>query len=221
MMKIVKKIPALLLALLLTLSMVPAVRAAYSNVIYMENADEFIFLPGSDYSDSDLFLNFKDVMPGDTISQQIVLINDASARMKIMVYMRSRGAHEDSVDVLSQMKLRVENETDTVLFEAGAHETAQLTEWTYLGTLYSGGEVVLDATLEVPVTMDNQFQEQVGYLDWEFRVEQMLVAGEVPEPPETGDETPVLLYGGLMAASCLGLILVLIPRRKKEEQEDC
>lgn len=215
-----RRMSCLLLALVLAASMVLEVRAAYGNVSYQEDAEEFIFSPGSEYSPTDLFPHFKDVMPGDSISQRIVIRNDASKKVKIKVYMRSLGAHPDSEEFLSQLGLRVEKGEDTVMFDAAAHETAQLSEWTYLGTLYSGGEVELNVILDVPVTLDNMFQELVGYLDWQFMVEQLPVEPDDPKPPQTGDESPLLLYGGLMALSGILMIWLLIPRRKKDEEAE-
>lgn len=218
-MHIWKRISALFLVLMLAASMIGHVSADDSDVVYEEDAAEFIFLVGSEYSASDLFHHFKDVMPGDTLTERIIIRNDASKEVKIKVYMRSLGAHEDSIPFLSQLVLHVENQEDTIMFDA-AHETGDLTDWICLGTLYSGGEVVLDVTLQVPVTLDNTFEELIGYLDWEFMVEQFPVEPDDPKPPQTGDDNSLLLYGGLMAVSGLLLILLLVPRRKKEEENE-
>lgn len=218
-MHIWKRISALFLVLMLATSMIGHVSADDSDVVYEEDAAEFIFLVGSEYSTSDLFHHFKDVMPGDTLTERIIIRNDASKEVKIKVYMRSLGAHDDSIPFLSQLVLHVENQEDTIMFDA-AHETGDLTDWVCLGTLYSGGEVVLDVTLQVPVTLDNTFEELIGYLDWEFMVEQFPVEPDDPKPPQTGDDNSLLLYGGLMAVSGLLLILLLVPRRKKEEENE-
>ena len=64
-----KKIISVCLALLLVLSCVSAQAAAQVN--YEGGAEKFVFLPGSTYSDSDLFESFKQVMPGDVLTQRI------------------------------------------------------------------------------------------------------------------------------------------------------
>ena len=105
------------------------------------------------------------------------------------------------------------------MFDAAANETAQLTEWTLLGTLYSGGEVNLNVILDVPVELDNMFREYVGDLDWEFMIDEYEIDPDDPQPPQTGDETPVWLWGGLAVGSlCLLILLPILWKRKKEEQ---
>ena len=67
-----KKITTVLVLLFALLFAVTAVYAADSNVDYLGSAGDFVFAPGSSYSPTDLFSNFKDVMPGDNITQKIV-----------------------------------------------------------------------------------------------------------------------------------------------------
>lgn len=220
-----KRLVCLLLALCVILAM-PAY-ADGGSVTYSGDAGEFVFAPGSDNSLTDLFPNFKDVMPGDKLTQQITVKNDASDKVKVKIYIRSLGAHEDSVEFLSQLKLTVapsaENEM-AYMFDAAANETAQLTDWVCLGTLYSGGVVNLDVTLEVPVTMGNEFQDQIGYLDWEFMVEESPAEGTDPKPPvQTGDETPlkgILVLLGVSACALIVLVLVYFKRKKKEGEDE-
>ena len=212
-----KRLFAFLLALLTLLALAVTAFAAEGNVTYSGAAGEFIFAPGSEYSPTDLFSNFKDVMPGDTLSQRIVVKNDASRDVKIKIYMRSLGAHQDSAAFLSQLRLRVEQVADTVMFDAAADQTAQLTDWTCLGTLYSGGTVELDVLLEVPTSLDNTGMDMVGYLDWEFMIEELPIDPTDPEQPKTGDETNLTLYLLLLAASCAVLVWVLLMLRRKKK----
>ena len=101
------------------------------------------------------------------------------------------------------------------MFAAAADQTAQLTDWVYLGTLYSGGECELIVTLDVPVTLDNQFKELVGYLDWEFAVEELPVEPTDPSPG-TGDDSRLWLWGALIALSLTAAAVLL--RRRREEK---
>ena len=218
-----KKVFAMILALSFLLT-IPA-QAAEGNVIYDGLTYEIVFAPGSDHSLTDLFPDFKDVMPGDTLTQTITVRNEQSSQVKVEIYLRSLGAQEGSEEFLSQMKLKVAHSEENrmaYMFDAYANETAQLSDWVCLGMLYSGGEVNLDATLEVPVTMGNEFQDQIGYLDWEFMVIEYPVDEDDPKPPQTGDETPIWGLVGVMALAVAGLIvlLILMKRKQKEGQDD-
>ena len=215
---------SLILALLLVIGCAAPAFAAAGNVFYSGDAGEFIFAPGSEYSLTDLFPNFKNVMPGDTLAQPITLKNNASNEVKVEIYIRSLGAHEDSEGFLSQLKLRIEKSQDNTMaymFDAYANETAQLTDWVCLGMLYSGGEVNLNVILDVPVELDNRYQEQIGYLDWEFKIIEYPVEDTDPEPPKTGDEIDLTIPIVIMAV-CAVSIFVLIPVvKKKRGGDDC
>jgi len=218
-----KKILTLLLTFVLLLSSTVTVFAADGKVTYSGNAGSFVFEPGSDHSLTDLFPNFKGVMPGDKLTQQITVKNDADNNVKVKIYVRSLGAHEDSKAFLSQLGLKVKTSSENemaYMFDATASETAQLTDWVCLGTLYSGGEVNLDVTLNVPVSMGNEFQDQIGYLDWEFKIEEYPVEDTDPKPPQTGDNSNLGLWFALMICSLFMLIILLVWRKKDREIEE-
>ena len=136
--------------------------------------------------------------------------------------MRSLGAHEDSVKFLSQLRLRIEKSEENTMaymFDAAANETAQLTDWVCLGTLYSGGEVNLNVILDVPVELDNAYQQQIGYLDWEFMIEEYEIEPTDPEPPKTGDNFQIWIWLGLMLMSLLALVILILAWKQGDKKK--
>lgn len=72
--------------------------------------------------------------------------------------------------------------------------------------------------MEVPATLDNQFQDAIGYLDWQFKVEEMPVEPEDPKPPQTGDTFSLPFFIALMTASGFcPIFLMMLKRRKAKE----
>jgi len=205
----VKKLLSLMLTLLLVFSLSTTVFAAGS-VTYDGNANKFVVAP------ENLFSAFQDVMPGDTLTEQIEIKNTTSKDYKIKAYMRSLGAQEGTDDFLAQMKLTVKPSTKSSLFEAPADETAQLTDWVYLGTIRYGGKITLDVKLEVPITMGDDYQNETGYIDWQFKVEEIPLD---PDQPATGDGANIALYGGLLALSLLALAVLMFARKRRSAEK--
>ena len=217
-----KKILTLFVAFLLCMMAVLPVSAADGKVTYSGNAGNFVFAPGSDHSLTDLFPNFKGVMPGDTLTQKITVKNNADDKVKVEVYIRALGAQAESAEVLSKLNLKVQKSAENemaYMFDATAEQTAQLADWVCLGTLYSGGEVNLDVTLSVPVELDNQFQNKIGSLDWEFMLKEFPVENTDPTPPPPTGDISIGLVAGIAAASAVLFILLLWLRKKSQEKE--
>ena len=241
-MKISRPVFAALLAIVLAVSTCVPALAAQGNVSYVGGAEKFIFSPGSEYSPTDLFPDFKNVVPGDTLTQQIYVKNDLPSGTYIRLYIRSLGAQEGTEEFLSHMQLQV-NQYIYPLFDATADQSAQLTEWKYLGNIYPGSHIVFDLNLHVDPELGNEFQSAIGYIDWEFKIEEIPYEPDdpddpvhpdpkpVPDPkptpteparpvpetaivPKTGDESHLLLWIVLMVA-CAGMAAALVVRKKK------
>ena len=224
--KTLKTISALALALLLLLGM-SATAFAESKVTYEGGAEKFVFLPGSEYSETDLFENFKGVMPGDVITQEITVQNNYTKAKKVNIYLRAVvhdeqgnplseevARTEDLVsmqDFLSQLTMTVK-QGDKVLFSASPDELDGLKENVLLGTFPGRSKTILTVELSVPIELGNEYANRVGEVDWVFTAE------EVTKTVQTGDDSDLILWAALMTLSLVtaaGVILTL--NRKNKE----
>ena len=197
---------------------------AQGKVIYSGNAEKFIFRTDSVYSPTDLFSKFKDVMPGDVLTQTITVKNDAEEKIKVKIYLRSLGADQASAEFLSKLNLsvRVHREDGMEeLFELSEEAMARPTDWFCLGTVCPDGEVDLDIILTVPTELGNSFQNQIGCLDWEFMAEELPTEQDGPMPP-AGDGFQTEPW--LLAAICFGVVALTVflwgGSKRKEKAHD-
>ena len=72
---IAKKSISFILMLLLVMSFATTAFAADSSITFTGFSSGFEFQPGSEYTATDLFGNFKNVMPGDTVSKIVTVEN--------------------------------------------------------------------------------------------------------------------------------------------------
>lgn len=225
-MKFVKKISALLLALLLVAS-ISVCAFADGSVTYQGGAEKFVFLPGSEHSSTSLFNSFEGVMPGDKISQEIVVRNNFLSSYAVRIYMKAIPHNEttnplqpkvaDKEDVasmtefLSQLSMTVK-QGSKVLFNASPAELGGLSDYVLLGTFSKGGKTTLTVELNVPIELGNEYANRVGEVDWVFMAEQIPID---PNNPKTGDNSNIWLYAGLCGLCVVGVAAVLVIRKKK------
>jgi hypothetical protein len=211
----------LLTALVLAAAFAP-IASADGKVSYAGSTRRFLFEPGSEHSLTDLFTDFKDVMPGDSITQTVTVRNIAITKIKADIYIRARGAWEESEDFLSKLNLKVKKSKDNemgYMFDAAASEKDGLKDWVHLGTIFCGGEVNLDVTLTVPTDLSNEYQNKIGYLDWEFMVHELPVSPDDPIPPQTGDNSRMAWLIAVMAVSVIAIVVLIILRNKNRDEE--
>lgn len=185
--------------------------AADSSVSYEGGAEKFIFLPG----DGNLFSDFTGVMPGDSLHQNIAVRCEAKGGVNL--YLRAEGIEETKKGFLEQMTLTV-CRGETVFSEGTAGEPAGLTENILLGHFREKEEISLEVILNVPLEMDNRFQDAAGEITWVFTAEEMgsqeatnssgnrgssadggRVSGNSGRREETGNENSAIPGGGQTA----------------------
>lgn len=224
--KTFKILGALSLCLVLMLGLSTAAFAE-SSVIYQGGAEKFVFLDGGENDSTDLFRGFKGLMPGDEVSQDIIVKNSYTGVENVRIYLRALPLEEtentpapetaeqsDSVsmsDFLSQLSMTVK-QGDKVIFQASPAELDGLKEDVLLGTFTGQAQTVLTVTLSVPIELGNEYMDQSGKVIWLFTAE------EIPATnPKTGDESNAILWISVMAVSLITVAaLMFFYFRKKK-----
>ena len=183
---IAKKSISFILMLLLVMSFATTAFAADSSITFTGFSSGFEFQPGSEYTETDLFQNFKNVMPGDTVTETITFTNSATDCDFVNLYMRAE-AHDETdnplspnvaeketvatmTEFLSKLSMKVWNGTE-LIYEASPDELDGLKTNRLLGTFRTGETATLKVELTVPIDLGNEYANRVGEVDWIFHVE--------------------------------------------------
>lgn len=196
---------SLLLLVLLFISMaLPAFAANGIELNFKKSI--FSFDKTSEYTESDFFGNFKNVMPGDELTETITLNNIAWSCDFIEIYMKLV-PHGDADKLLSQLDMSVVS-GDTTLFKGSPAEG--MAEDVFIAKLRNGQSVKLDLALVVPTTLGNEYANKLGEVDIIFTVDyypsELIATGQLnwPIPVLGGLGVLLIIYG-----------LVLVRRRRK------
>lgn len=180
------KLSSILLALALLLSLSATAGAADASITFKGAQEGFEVQPGSEYTATDLFDNFKDVMPGDRLTQTVHIQNAAEDCDYINLYMRAAVHHQEEnplsdkvaqtetlatmEDFLSKLTMRVYN-GDQLIYDASPDTAGALVENVPLGTLHTGETLTLRVELDIPMDLGNEYANRVGEVDWIFLAE--------------------------------------------------
>lgn len=181
-----KAVFSLVLMILIVISLSSTAFAAAPSITFKGFTSGFDFQPGSEYTETDLFNSFKNVMPGDTVTETITFTNSASDCDFVNLYMRAE-AHDETAnplspkvadketiaamtEFLSKLSMKVWNGTE-LIYDAAPNELGGLGSNKFLGTFRSGETATLKVELSVPIDLDNKFADRIGEVDWIFHVE--------------------------------------------------
>lgn len=214
MMRIFKNSVRIFFVLLLLMLMVLSVSGTCfgSSVTYDGEAKDFVFLPGNQDSPADLFENFKSVMPGDVLTDSIVVRNDGSGDIKVKLYVRAVETAGDE-EFLSKLRLKVEQGGGTLLANGPASDKMKLKDWVYLGTFYPGESATLDLALEVPIELDDSFRNAAASINWEFKAEELPAKEIESSPKKTGDVLKIGMWLTIGIAAMIMFIFTTVRRR--------
>lgn len=199
--KTLKNLSALLLAVVLLLSLSVSAFAADSTVVFKGAEEGFAAQPGSEYTATDLFNSFKDVMPGDALTETIQFRNDAQDCDYIKLYMRA-AVHDENGNLITYSETfentdgkdqaGIDGQRDEttatmqdflsqltmriyngseLIYESSPDQVGALAENVPLGTLSAGEALTLTVELDVPFELGNEYANRVGEVDWVFLAE--------------------------------------------------
>lgn len=238
-----KTIASLVMMLVLLLGIGAPAYALDGNVTYQGGAEKFVFTPGSGYTDTDLFDGFKNVMPGDELTQTIQVKNGFFGTGSVRIYLRAV-AHDEAANPLTYSEsfenlagkdqARIPGQRDetvatmsdflsqlsmqvwqdgTCIFTGSPNELDGLKNNVLLATVPRGKSIELTVVLGVPLDLGNEYANRVGEVDWVFTAEELDPQGN----PKTGDTSNLTLWIVVMVV-CLAAVAVvafLILKKKK------
>lgn len=180
--KLFKSLSVVLVAFVMVLGLSSNVYAADNTLVYSGKEEGFGF-GGSEYTPTDFFHNFKGVMPGDELDENVSILNDASDCSEIKVYIKNIvhdengnplspnvDLEEDNEvtmnDFLNQLTMTITSGGNTIY--SGSAYIQGMNEYIYLGTLQKGESLDLNIHLSVPIELANEYAYRVGEVDWSF-----------------------------------------------------
>ena len=222
---------SLVLTLVLVVAMAAPAFAATASITYKGQKDQFVFDPSTD-----LFRNFKGVMPGDTLEQSITFTNKSTDSNYVKLYVRAV-AHDTSnpltkpvkenetiasmEDFLSQLDMEVYCGKKQI-FKASPDELGGMKNKVLLGTFKKNASATLTVKLNVPIELGNEYANRMGEVDWIFTVEAF------KGTPSTSDDRliqtgqlnwPILALGaGGLVFLILGGTMVLSRKKRKNAE---
>ena len=177
----------------------------------------FDFAPGSGYTDTDLFESFKNVMPGDVLTETITFTNSDADCDYVKLYIRAEAHDEltndltydeafENTDGKDEKDVTGERDENVVsmgqflsqlsmkvwngtelIYEASPDDLDGLKDNVLLGEFRKGDTAELKVELTVLVELGNEYAYRVGEVDWVFHVDAL----DDPEPtPTPGGSKP-------------------------------
>lgn len=210
--------------------------AENSKVVYEDISNKIVTLPGED-----LFLNFKKIMPGEVVQQDIEIHNKNKSTVEL--FLRAEPADNDkfeskelqdiSEELINILKLKlilqVEGKEDRVIYSGTAsgiknkssEDYGYMTENILLGEFKANSKANIIAELSVPEELKNKYQNAESKVKWIFSCNTLSseVNGGTAEDTSnknviTGDKSSIILISILAGSSLIVLVFVMMRKKK-------
>ena len=162
---------------------------ATSTVQFENGAENFVFYSDSAWSETDLFGGLKNLMPGDRLSEDILIKNSAPEFDYVKIYLRAEPTSASSSAFLSQLTLNLYKDSE-LISSSSASDSGSLETNFNLGTFNFADEVLLTAEILAPTSLTSEFADTSAEISWVFTAEAYkngeIVPSNSPTSPDTG-----------------------------------
>lgn len=170
--------------------------------------------------------------PGTENTYAFALENTGNVPLRYTMEMEAWFSHEEyRIPVYARLTDHQGNYL--VGTEENAADVLELNSVSREGTIGAGYIMPFSLHWEWPFELDDEYDTMLGNMAVDEDITLTIVIrttaaydGSIdPDdpggiPPKTGDDSQLLLYGGLMAASLVGIVLLLIPGKKEREEQN-
>lgn len=181
-------------------------------------------------AETDLFDNFKNIMPGDFLTDDIEIKN-TTPYSTVNIYLRVNPHDEQTnplspevaehetiasmTDFLSHLSLNVYNNNE-LIYSASPDQTDTLSDYVFLGEFNNEDASTLHLELSIPSELNDTYAHRLGEVDWVLLTEESTSSDT--SAPDTGlfSEAPSYLLPTLIFIPIFVLISLLVYRQKKK-----
>lgn len=186
-------------------------------VSYDDRQKELVVSP----QNLDLFVNFKDLMPGGTYLQSIDIENTSDSLVHVFFKVENLEDKYFEIGKLMDIVVVVDNE---IVLEGNLFEQGEFAHLTKLFSLEPQSRKRMDVNLSLSDAMDNQYAQSYTELDWFFYIEKdeaILSANRPPRKPlfpltklpSTGIASSYFEY---VLIVIVGITLILVGKKDKK-----
>lgn len=197
-------------------------------VVFQGEAHKLLALP------EDFFKNFGTIMPGDTFSDQVYLVNKTKESTEILFAIQLDSPSPEELALLNALELRISYNGNPIY--KGNLTAEKLKSGISLGNYGPGEAGYLDFSVHMPTKLDNAYAVLTASEKWIFTVKGKETQPVKPEearinpnpstpltesykgyePVKTGDDTPVLLFARCAFFGIVtGLFVFMLKKRRR------
>lgn len=197
-----------------------------SEVVFLNPKDGFSFKTNG----GDLFVNFKDMVPGESLSQVIRVSSEYPSRTEIFLkadYIDQTQATAENRELIDRLlkqyaTITLTADDGTLLYrgpvwgnpDVESHGTDSGKYFISLGNFDAGTGKNLTVMLSLDPLMDNKYQKLLGQVKWTFAAEGRSAVFSVTK---TGEDTQlaISLTAGILSAGAIAILIYVKKRKEK------